>query len=128
MALPRLTEEGNRPTMRELDLADQPGTGQNTTQPLSPTISLPEGGRAEAAAGDGHGRWNWSLRGSHASWRPRRTMMPDGGVGQQYDGAPIHQPRTQAYAEYDAIIVDYLDTIGKIISALSAPSILFLEY
>jgi hypothetical protein len=105
--MPRLTEEGNRPTMEELGMANQP--------PLESTWSLPEQTHsneevpaATTADAPRHGplrrmsRMFWTRRPQSAS----SSGQPQPGVGDLQ--------RTEMDSdEYDAAVVDYLDTIGK---------------
>lgn len=108
VAMPRLTEEGNRPTMEELGV---PAEAQ--PQPLSPTWSMPEQTCSNTEDPiTGERRAGPLRRMSNFLW-PKRTVTSDS-LPQQAGlaGAPS---RNNAITddEYDAAIVDYLDTIGE---------------
>lgn len=101
--MPRLTEEGNRPTMQDLGLNDQQG-------PILPMTERPR-----SLEGVGNNQQRGSLRRVSNFFRPRRTTMSSD-TDQPPPSIPASQQhRTAADDEYDAAIVDYLDTIGKII-------------
>lgn len=97
-ALPRLTEEGSRPTMEELGV---------NGPPLSPTTSLP---------GDmNHDRDSSLERESNASQPSRRSrfsIMRWPGNGRRGAQDKTYRQSRQA-DEYGEELVDLLDTVGK---------------
>lgn len=102
IALPRLTEEGSRPTMADLGVTDTP---------LSPTMSLPEhrfsGGPRPSSAGlvdTATGKLNRKQKLGRLLW-PRLNTRQGGPQG--------ITPSQQHSDEYDAELVDFLDTIGR---------------
>lgn len=98
VAMPRLTEEGTRPTMDELGV-NQP--------PISPVRSLPENSLSlqQTDPGVRTERMGPIRRVSRYFW-PRRQpqALPQNELNSS--------PSTRADEEYDAALVDYLDTIG----------------
>ncbi len=101
VAMPRLTEEGSRPTMQELGMAGSPGS------PLSPTASLPQGINRD--------RDDSLERASNASQPNRRrrfSLMRWPGAGRRGSQSSTYRQSRQA-DEYDEELVDLLDTIGK---------------
>lgn len=100
IALPRLTEEGSRPTMQELGMAGRP---------LSPTASLPESitrQRPESLNEDGVRPPNRRRRFSKIFWHGGNN----GGARDSQDTAS--RGSLQQNYEYDEHLVDLLDTIG----------------
>lgn len=100
IAMPRLTEEGSRPTMEELDARD----GR-----LSPTASLPEvpndrDSSMEMEEGPSQRR----KRGMSLRFWPRRGSK-------DVDGDDSSK-QSRSANEYDEHLVDYLDTVGKWLS------------
>ncbi|KAM3445541.1 hypothetical protein MY3296_010184 [Beauveria thailandica] len=107
VALPRLTEEGSRPTMQELDL---------TGSPLSPTTSLPGSiarHRPESLRNDP----------SPSPQNPRRRFSrfwPGGnGASQRRSQDTMSRGSTFQDEEYEEHLVDILDTIDPEIQTLS---------
>lgn len=100
--MPRLTEEGNRPTMQDLGLAG----GQD------PSLPAPERTRSLEAAPVAPEQPGGLRRVGNFFW-PRRTTVSSGSDGLPPVPASPAPQRTAADDEYDAAIVDYLDTIGK---------------
>ena len=106
MAMPRLTEEGTRPTMEEL--------GAAYNEPISPAQSLPDDrldlsrNQTDPGVEDGPPRLHRMRRMSRMFW-PRRQAQDQQGVGEE-TGQPS---ATQEDQEYDEMLVDYLDTVGK---------------
>lgn len=98
-AMPRLTEEGNRPTMEELGEARAASHGA----PLSPTASLPEHHTYDDEPSESQDGRNHRFRG--------RKLWP--GFGRKNDRHATPNPQQQAEEEYDEALVDYLDTIGE---------------
>lgn len=101
VALPRLTEEGSRPTMGELGI---------TGSPISPAVSLPERTLSnDGAGGEGAG----PARGKPKRLgRVSRMLWP--GFGKRdpaQTGAATAESRQDD--EYDEELVDWLDIIGK---------------
>ncbi len=99
--MPRLTEEGNRPTMEELREARSGGAGAA----LSPSTSLPERSPFDEQPEQEQGH-------SHR-FRPTRRFWP--GFGRRHDRQGAVPPTQEqiAAAEYDEALVDWLDTIGE---------------
>lgn len=92
-ALPRLTEEGGRPSLAEL--------GVDPTSPLSPSLSLPEQTTSRPDDLDNPTRMQRARALSRRLWPGhRRNAHPDG--PEDPDGK----------AEYAQELVDWLDTIG----------------
>lgn len=101
-ALPRLTEEGSRPTMAELGIPASP----SPLSPLSPTASMPERAHSlEEAPEPAAARGN-RLR------RVSRLFMP--GFSRRESQAGDVPATTEAEDEYHDQLVDYLDTIGNV--------------
>lgn len=100
-ALPRLTEEGNRPTLEELN------EGRSGAAPLSPSVSLPEHGVLDNGADDPDAH----------SHRFRHRLWP--GFGRRHGRHEQPTPQQQADAEYDEALVDWLDTIDPEVQTLS---------
>lgn len=100
IALPRLTEEGSRPTMEEL--------GVNTAEAgrLSPASEPPEGiqDRGSSMETDG-ARPQRRKRGMSLRLWPRRNSA---------DQADLPDARDSRQEEYDEQLVDFLDTVGKL--------------
>jgi hypothetical protein len=96
--MPRLTEEGNRPTMEELSEARQGA-------PLSPATSLPERSPYDDPATE-------EQQGQSRRFRPSRIPWPGFGRRQDRQEAAGSTSQQQADAEYDEALVDWLDTIG----------------
>ncbi|UNI15927.1 hypothetical protein JDV02_002411 [Purpureocillium takamizusanense] len=103
-SLPRLTEEGSRPTMAELGIP---------ASPLSPTVSLPERTHSlEAEVAE-----PIEARGNRLR-RVSRLFMP--GFARREQQQPMEAPATtQAEDEYHDQLVDYLDTIDPEVQTLS---------
>lgn len=107
MAMPRLTEEGVRPSAAEL--------GLSSTSPLSPTLSLPE-----PSAGGVHDLPGYEdqpvpqRRGLQTARKMSRMFWP-GHKGRQGEKQAV-PPQTAAEAEYESQLVDWLDTIGMSLS------------
>lgn len=107
IAMPRLTEEGGRPSMGELGIGDEP---------LSPARSLPEGrmslsrSHTEPDPTDAPSRLPGMRRMSRFIWPRRQGQHPQQGDLQgQQDSDP---DAIRAEDEYNERLVDYLDTIG----------------
>lgn len=106
IAMPRLTEEGSRPTMQELGIAGSP---------LSPTASLPENTtqqRPESLDTDPSASQRNSRR------RFSRMFWPsgNGAARRRSQDAASRGSRASMYQddEYDEHLVDLLDTIGTL--------------
>jgi hypothetical protein len=102
IALPRLTEEGSRPTMDELGV---------TGTPISPTVSLPEQeiDRAydESQPAPPRTRLQKMRKASRMFW-------PGGNKGQSSQQQDPDQVQRQQFDdEYGSELVDWLDIIGK---------------
>lgn len=112
IAMPRLTEEGSRPTVDEL------GFDPRSPSPQSLPDDRLELSRNQSAPGlsDGPPRLQRMRNVSRFFW-PRR--------GDQSSNASETDTRTdeeiQRQDEYDERLVDYLDTVGKIYTSLSRP-------
>lgn len=105
VALPRLTEEGSRPTMQDLGVSGAP---------LSPTASLPEGMNRD--------RDNSLEREANASQPNRRgrfSIMRWPGGGRRPSQDNTYRQSRQAN-EYDEELVDLLDTVGKSFTLLAS--------
>lgn len=100
--MPRLTEEGNRPTMQELGVEQQ---DQAMSAPQR-VRSLEEGPSEQQRTG---------LRRVSNFFRPRRTTVSSASEPPVPGAYPPTPQRTVADDEYDAAIVDYLDTIGELL-------------
>ncbi|KAH7304092.1 hypothetical protein B0I35DRAFT_414754 [Stachybotrys elegans] len=100
-ALPRLTEEGSRPTMEELGLP---------TSPISPVRSLPTDIAPDEAVPSRKLRHNFVSR---MFW-PGRNQNPDGRPRRRSASAQM-----TAQDEYDEEIVDWLDIIDPEVQTLS---------
>lgn len=106
VAMPRLTEEGNRPTMEELGMANQPPPPDSTWSLPQQTHSneeIPD--NAQVPQRDGPLR-----RMSRMFWTRRPSVSSS---GQPQPDANDLQRTDMSHDEYDAAVVDYLDTIGK---------------
>ncbi|KAH8168326.1 integral membrane protein [Sarocladium implicatum] len=103
-AMPRLTEEGNRPTMEELREARSPNAA------LSPTTSLPEHNTYDDEQLD-------EQEGRGRRFRGRRLWPAFGRKHDRTQASP--DPQQQAEAEYDEALVDWLDTIDPEVQTLS---------
>lgn len=112
LALPRLTEEGSRPTMAELGI----------TSPISPARSLPEDPLAEDEArrlsvgSEPARRLTRKKKLSRLFWPggslSRGSPAPPGDTQAGIDAAQAHaQPQSDEYGEE---LVDWLDIIGKL--------------
>lgn len=113
--LPRLTEEGNRPTMQDLGISTE---DQDQVAPLPNPVARSRS--LEDAPGEVQQRSG--LRRVSNFFRPRRTTMSsDVEQASGTDSGSIAPPqRTAEDDEYDAAIVDYLDTIDPEVQTLSA--------
>lgn len=100
--MPRLTEEGNRPTMEELREARH-------GEPLSPATSLPERSPFEDTAEAEQQR--------HSRRFPK--LWPGFGRKQDRQEGAVPTAQQQAEAEYDEALVDWLDTIDPEVQTLS---------
>lgn len=101
IALPRLTEEGSRPTMEEL------GVNAAEAGRLSPPVSEPPEAiqdRESSMETDG-ARPQRRKRGMSLRLWPRRNSV---------DQAEPPDARDSRQDEYDEQLVDYLDTVGKL--------------
>lgn len=101
LAMPRLTEEGARPTMSELGILNIPGS------PLSPSISLPEHTPGDGEeAGPERKRMPRARRMTRMLWpgNYRRRSAPD--------DAHAQPPQIDYSDEYAEQLVDWLDIIG----------------
>ncbi|KAK0382914.1 hypothetical protein NLU13_8830 [Sarocladium strictum] len=103
LAMPRLTEEGNRPSMAELEAA-------RSSPPLSPATSLPERGPLDEQTVEGSQTSSRRVRSSRRFWP---------GFGRRQDRDAEVDPQQQADAEYDEALVDWLDTIDPEVQTLS---------
>lgn len=108
--MPRLTEEGARPTMEELGVRNDPP---------SPTQSLPEQrlslsrNQTEPELSDSSQRLQRMRKMSRFFWPRRQSQQPqdaDTQEPQQEQG----ESSTRAEEEYNVRLVDYLDTIGRL--------------
>ncbi|GJN76407.1 integral membrane protein [Purpureocillium lilacinum] len=106
-ALPRLTEEGSRPTMAELGIPASP----SPLSPLSPTASMPERAHSLEEAPEPA-----AVRGNRLR-RVSRLLMP--GFSRRESQAGEVPAMTQAEDEYHDQLVDYLDTIDPEVQMLS---------
>ncbi|KAJ6440611.1 integral membrane protein [Purpureocillium lavendulum] len=105
-SLPRLTEEGSRPTMAELGIPPSP---------LSPTVSLPE--RTHSL--EGEVQEPVEVRGNRMR-RMSRLFWPGFARREQQVGEVPNRPATtQPEDEYHDQLVDYLDTIDPEVQTLS---------
>ena len=112
IAMPRLTEEGARPTMEELDASNRSP---------SPTHSLPERqlslsrNRTEPGPGppDGPQRLQRMRNMSRFFWPRRQTQQSQQGEAQEAQQQP-GELQARAEDEYNERLVDYLDTIGML--------------
>lgn len=104
--MPRLTEEGNRPTLDELNISP---SELDPRSPLSPSISMPERGQLGDGPQDGEPLQQQNSRPQRLRSATRR-LWP--GFGRR--PAPQHpmDAQQQAEEEYDERLVDWLDTIG----------------
>lgn len=112
LALPRLTEEGSRPTMAEL--------GMNS--PISPARSLPEDpledddGRRMSVGSEPSRRLSRKRKLSRLFWpggsinRGSQAQAPPADAQANFDAARAQQPQSDEYGED---LVDWLDIIGK---------------
>lgn len=94
LAMPRLTEEGSRPSPAELGLAS----------PMSPSISLPED------PGMLHDEPTQHRTRMQRARNMSRMLLP-GYHRRQAEKQPV-SPETAAEVEYNNQLVDWLDTIG----------------
>ncbi|KAH6689817.1 hypothetical protein F5X68DRAFT_204305 [Plectosphaerella plurivora] len=109
VAMPRLTEEGTRPTMEELGMTPSPG-GRSDDHPLSPVRSLPQ---------------------EHTAHQPHHTGMvrkvskffwPGRGESHRQQASQHSGPASQsqdADTEYDDQLVDWLDVVDPEVQTLS---------
>lgn len=101
VAMPRLTEEGARPTMEELGVSES-----SAQRPPSPAVSLPTPVTASQPPHAGRMR------------RMSRFFWPGAGGGGNSSTAaslpPDEAAAARRNAEYDDDMVDYLDTIGEL--------------
>lgn len=95
-AMPRLTEEGNRPSMAELGMSDD-------DRAMSPTASLPED-----AMRPRQGRLR---RASRFFWPGHRRQPDNDSIAVPMRNRDIDNARDD---EYDQELVDWLDVIGKL--------------
>ncbi|KAF7557299.1 hypothetical protein G7Z17_g757 [Cylindrodendrum hubeiense] len=105
IAMPRLTEEGGRPTLAEL--------GVDTTSPISPTMSLPEHTTSPIPelAPD---------RNRLQRKRKLSNMFWPGKTGRQTESRDSRQSQaTQEEDEYGQELVDWLDMIDPEVQTLS---------
>lgn len=97
VAMPRLTEEGGRPSLAELGIND------DQSAPLSPTGSLPEENT------NGRGGLGRLRRASRFFWPGHRRQS-----GEDQMAVPMGQrDDDRRDDEYDQELVDWLDVIGK---------------
>lgn len=96
--MPRLTEEGGRPSMHELGI----------NEPLSPTQSLPEESMGhQVAPGGAYGNGRGVRR------KVSKFLWPGRGKQEQEQGSQMSVEEAERAAAYDDALVDYLDTIGE---------------
>ncbi|RBR22703.1 hypothetical protein FVER53590_03251 [Fusarium verticillioides] len=104
VAMPRLTEEGGRPSLAELGI-----NSDDQSAPLSPTASLPEENT------NGRGGLGRLRRASRFLWPGHRRQSGEDQMavpmGQQYDD--------RRDDEYDQELVDWLDVIDPEVQTLS---------
>ncbi|KAH7003012.1 hypothetical protein EDB82DRAFT_2775 [Fusarium venenatum] len=100
-AMPRLTEEGNRPSMAELGMSDD-------DRAMSPTASLPED-----AMRPRHGRLR---RASRFFWPGHRRQPDADSIAVPMRNRDIDDARDD---EYDQDLVDWLDVIDPEVQTLS---------
>lgn len=101
IAMPRLTEEGARPSLAELGM-DGP------TSPLSPAVSLPDQAHAREPDGD-TSRLQRARKMSRMFWPGHRRQ------GEQSEAT---RPLTAEEEEYAQELVDWLDVIGELPTSL----------
>jgi hypothetical protein len=104
VAMPRLTEEGTRPTMEELGMTPSPAAGDD--HPLSPVRSLPQEHTANRPQHTGMVR-----KVSKFFW-PGRSESHRTQTG--HPPAPGSQSQ-DADTEYDDQLVDWLDVVGTLL-------------
>ena len=117
IVMPRLTEEGARPTMEELSAA---------SRPPSPVHSLPERrlslSRNQTGTGppDGPQRLQ-RMRNMSRFFRPRRQSQQGAPqiAQQEPEEASAREASARAEEEYNERLVDYLDTIGRLLPSSS---------
>lgn len=97
IAMPRLTEEGARPSLAELGMDDQ-------TSPLSPAVSLP--GQTHPRGSD------MDMTRLQRARRMSRMFWP--GHRRQGDQRQAMRPQTAEEEEYAQELVDWLDVIGEL--------------
>ncbi|VUC22853.1 unnamed protein product [Clonostachys rosea] len=118
ISMPRLTEEGARPTMEELGLQDEP---------LSPVRSLPEdtvSRQRTAPEVSSQGPMLRRMRAVSRLFKPSRRQDGQESSDVETANAPPPPSRrgyrgSRADDEYDELLVDYLDTIDPEIQTLS---------
>ncbi|KJZ78168.1 hypothetical protein HIM_02206 [Hirsutella minnesotensis 3608] len=121
-SLPRLTEEGSRPTMAELGLADGPGSPLSL--PHTPSAHHPDRAHGYGDATESLGSRPNRLRRVSRFLIPnftRRGSVQSGGIGaDSRDHRSHHDARTaQEEDEYHDELVDWLDIIDPEVQTLS---------
>lgn len=113
MAMPRLTEEGARPTMEDLGIVDQPPPPAHS-RPVSAVNADGEPIDLEAEGEDG-GQGLRRMRTWSRIFRPRgQTIRSQDSERTSNDRASSDRPPSRInQEEYDERLVDYLDTVGK---------------
>ena len=105
IALPRLTEEGSRPTMAEL--------GMGSTSPLSPSMSMPTAPAFERSHSDAEAGYD-----EETNKRPRRRTIVGRILRPGFRRSSVQPLATQAGPapsdEYNQELVDWLDIIGML--------------
>ncbi|KAF5011793.1 hypothetical protein FDECE_2083, partial [Fusarium decemcellulare] len=102
VAMPRLTEEGARPSLAELGINDP-------TSPISPVVSLPD--QTRPREGDAElSRLQRARRASRIFWPGHRR---------QADQKQAMRPQTAEEEEYAEELVDWLDVIDPEVQTLS---------
>ncbi|KAM5352877.1 hypothetical protein ACJ41O_005599 [Fusarium nematophilum] len=103
VAMPRLTEEGARPSLAELGL-------EGPTTPISPIVSLPDQADHPREADVEQSRLQRARRLSRMFWPGHRR---------QADGRQMVEPQTAEEEEYARELVDWLDVIDPEVQTLS---------
>ncbi|KAM0553981.1 hypothetical protein ACHAPJ_007053 [Fusarium lateritium] len=109
-AMPRLTEEGGRPSLAELGINDDP------TSPMSPTGSLPDEQMNRPQNARGMTRMQRARRASRFFWPGGNRRQP----GEDQTALPMgHRVDSNRDDEYDESLVDWLDVIDPEVQTLS---------